>query len=290
MMRQLKITTSITKRDSATIDTYLQEISTIPLLTEEEETTLAYQARNGDEKALEKLVNANLRFVVSVAKQYQNRGLLLADLINEGNLGLIKAAQNFDETKGFKFISYAVWWIRQAILSSIAKDARIVRVPFNIVGYGNKILVAIDQFEQEHERGPTVEELVEIMELSEHNVTLALISTLKHTSLDKPVSSQEESVTLLDFQTEKDAPETDDEVAYKESLQQEIARCFKRLKPQQQIVLGHYYGINGYEQLPIEVIAKKMNLTRERARQIKEKSVIKLRQDKKTSHLLRQYL
>ncbi|MBQ5982626.1 MAG: sigma-70 family RNA polymerase sigma factor [Prevotella sp.] len=285
-MRQLKITKSITNRESASLDKYLQEISHEELISVEEEVELAQRIRKGDRKALEKLAKANLRFVVSVAKQYQNQGLSLPDLINEGNLGLIKAAEKFDETRGFKFISYAVWWIRQSILQAIAEQSRIVRLPLNQVGSVNKINKILNRFEQENERRPSIDEIADKIDLPEDKIADALKVTGKQVSVDAPFSDGEES-SLLDVLPNANAPMADNELV-KESLRNEIDRALQTLSERERNIIEAFYGINQPE-MTLEEIGDKFGLTRERVRQIKEKAIRRLRQNTK-SKLLKTYL
>jgi len=287
-MRQLKITKSITNRESQSLEKYLQEIGRVELISTEEEVRLAVLIKQGDQKALERLTKANLRFVVSVAKQYQNQGLSLPDLINEGNLGLIKAAERFDETKGFKFISYAVWWIRQSILQAIAEQARIVRLPLNKVGLSSRIQKAYSQLEQEFEREPSAEELAEVldMELDEVSATLGL--NLRHVSMDTPLSEGEEG-TLLDVLENTNAEKTDANLDHHESLRLEIDRSLKTLTERQKEVICYFFGIGVDHPLSLEDIGDKFNLTRERVRQIKDKAIVKLRTTERCN-LLRTYL
>ncbi|MBP5258590.1 MAG: sigma-70 family RNA polymerase sigma factor [Prevotella sp.] len=281
-MRQLKITKSITNRDSASLDKYLQEIGHEELLSMEEEIKLAQQIRKGDHEALDKLTRANLRFVVSVAKQYQNQGLSLPDLINEGNLGLIKAAEKFDETRGFKFISYAVWWIRQSILQAIAEHSRIVRLPLNQVGSVNKINRLSSKFEQEHERRPSIDEIAEQIDLPEEKIAAAMKVSSKHISVDAPFADGEDS-TLLDTMPNTDTPQTDKELIM-ESLRDEIKRVLKTLNDRERNVVEAFFGI-GQPELSLEEIGDKYGLTRERVRQIKEKALRRLRQNRKSKSL-----
>ena len=287
-MRQLKITKSITNRESQSLEKYLQEIGKVDLITPEEEVRLARLIKEGDQKALDRLTKANLRFVVSVAKQYQNQGLSLPDLINEGNLGLIKAAQRFDETKGFKFISYAVWWIRQSILQAIAEQARIVRLPLNKVGLTGRIQKAFSLLEQEFEREPSAEELAELLNMDLEEVTSTLGINLRHVSMDTPLSEGEES-TLIDVLENTNAEKTDNEVEYKESLQIEITRSLEALTERQKEVICYFFGIGVDHPLSLEDIGERFNLTRERVRQIKDKAITKLKTNQKTN-LLRSYL
>jgi RNA polymerase primary sigma factor len=286
-MRQLKITKSITNRESRSLDKYLQEIGKEELITAEEEVELARRIKQGDQIALEKLTRANLRFVVSVAKQYQNQGLTLPDLINEGNLGLIKAAQRFDETRGFKFISYAVWWIRQSILQAIAEHSRIVRLPLNQVGSLNKLNKAFSKLEQEFEREPTEEELATILDLPEDKIKDSISISGRHISMDAPLVSGEES-TLYDVMVNKDSPRADKELI-KESLQTEIERTLDTLSEREKEIIKLYFGIGMNHGLTIDEIGEKFDLTRERVRQIKEKALKRLRQSTR-SKLLRTYL
>lgn len=286
-MRQLKITKSITNRESRSLDKYLQEIGKEELITAEEEVELARRIKQGDQTALEKLTRANLRFVVSVAKQYQNQGLTLPDLINEGNLGLIKAAQRFDETRGFKFISYAVWWIRQSILQAIAEHSRIVRLPLNQVGSLNKLNKAFSKLEQEYEREPTEEELATILDLPEDKVKDSIQISGRHISMDAPLISGEES-TLYDVMENRDSPKADRDLI-KESLQTEIERTLDTLSEREKEIIKLYFGIGMNHGLTIDEIGEKFDLTRERVRQIKEKALKRLRQSTR-SKLLRTYL
>ncbi|MBQ3740988.1 MAG: RNA polymerase sigma factor RpoD/SigA [Prevotella sp.] len=285
-MRQLKITKSITNRESASLDKYLQEIGHEELLSVEEEVELAGRIRKGDRKALEKLTKANLRFVVSVAKQYQNQGLSLPDLINEGNLGLIKAAEKFDETRGFKFISYAVWWIRQSILQAIAEQSRIVRLPLNQVGSVNKINRALNKFEQEHERRPSVNEIAETTDLPEDKIADAMNANTRHVSVDAPFVDGDDN-SLLDILANNDAPMADNELV-KQSLQTEISRALQLLNERERNIIEAFFGINQPE-LTLEEIGNKYGLTRERVRQIKEKAIRRLRNHTKNK-MLKAYL
>src|SRR6187399_1626805 len=275
-MRQLKITKSITNRESASLDKYLQEIGREELITAEEEVTLAKRIKEGDRNALEQLTKANLRFVVSVAKQYQNQGLTLGDLINEGNLGLIKAAQRFDETRGFKFISYAVWWIRQSILQALAEQARIVRLPLNKVGLTNRIQKAFSQLEQEFEREPSAEELAEMLNMELDEVTSSLGINARHVSMDTPLAEGEEG-TLLDVLENPNAEKTDAQLDHHDSLKLEIERSLQTLTERQKEVLCYFFGIGVDHPLSLEDIGERFNLTRERVRQIKDKAITKLR-------------
>ena len=273
-MRQLKITKSITNRESASLDKYLQEIGHEELLSAEEEVELAQRIRKGDRKALERLTKANLRFVVSVAKQYQNQGLSLPDMINEGNVGLIKAAEKFDETRGFKFISYAVWWIRQSILQAIAEQSRIVRLPLNQVGSVNKINRMLVKFEQENERRPSISEIAEKVDLPHDKIEDAMKVTGRHVSVDAPFTDNEDN-NLLDILVNDDAPMADMSLV-KESLKEEVARVLQILSERERSIVEAFFGINQPE-MTLEEIAEKFGLTRERVRQIKEKAIRRLR-------------
>ena len=273
-MRQLKITKSITNRESASLDKYLQEIGKEDLITVEEEVELAQRIRKGDQKALEKLTRANLRFVVSVAKQYQNQGLSLPDLINEGNLGLIKAAEKFDETRGFKFISYAVWWIRQSILQALAEQSRIVRLPLNQVGSLNKINKAFSRFEQENERRPSPEELADSLDLPAEKVADTLRVSGRHISVDAPFVEGEDN-SLLDVLVNDDSPIAD-RTLINESLSTEVERALSTLTERERDIIKLFFGINTQE-MTLEEIGEKFGLTRERVRQIKEKAIRRLR-------------
>lgn len=285
-MRQLKILKSITNRESASLDKYLQEIGHEELLTTDQEVELAQRIRKGDKRALERLTKANLRFVVSVAKQYQNQGLSLPDLINEGNVGLIKAAEKFDETRGFKFISYAVWWIRQSILQAIAEQSRLVRLPLNQVGSVNKITRALNKFEQEHERKPSVDEIAERVDLPEDKIADAMKANSRHVSMDAPIADGEDS-SMIDFLS-GDSSNTDRELAI-ESLKAEVSRILKLLTDKEQKVLRAFFGIDGSPEMTLDEIGEKYNLTRERVRQIKEKALRRLRHNTKNK-LLKSYL
>ena len=287
-MRQLKITKSITNRESQSLEKYLQEIGKVELISPEEEVKLAGLIKQGNQAALDKLTKANLRFVVSVAKQYQNQGLSLPDLINEGNLGLIKAAQRFDETRGFKFISYAVWWIRQSILQALAEQSRIVRLPLNKVGLTNKIQKAFSQLEQEFEREPSPEELAELLELETDEVSATLGIAARHVSMDTPLSEGEDN-TLIDVLENHNAERADNNIAHKESLKQEIERSMKMLTERQKEVICYFFGIGVDHPMSLEDIGDKFNLTRERVRQIKDKAITKLRTNSR-SKALRGYL
>ncbi|MDX2174227.1 MAG: RNA polymerase sigma factor RpoD/SigA [Bacteroidota bacterium] len=286
-MRQLKITKSITNRESASLDKYLQEIGREELITAEEEVILAKKIKDGDQSALEKLTRANLRFVVSVAKQYQNQGLSLPDLINEGNLGLIKAARRFDETRGFKFISYAVWWIRQSILQALAEQSRIVRLPLNQVGSLNKINKAYSKLEQEFEREPSAEELADILDLPIDKVSDTMKVSGRHVSMDAPFANGEES-SLLDVLVNLDSPKADSGLM-NESLSKEIDRALSTLTERERDVVKLFFGIGLNHGLTLEEIGDKFDLTRERVRQIKEKAIRRLRHSSR-SKLLQQYL
>jgi RNA polymerase primary sigma factor len=287
-MRQLKITKSITNRESQSLEKYLQEIGKVDLLTPEKEVDLAKKIKQGDQIALETLTKANLRFVVSVAKQYQNQGLSLSDLINEGNLGLIKAAQRFDETRGFKFISYAVWWIRQSILQALAEQSRIVRLPLNKVGSLNKINRAFSQLEQEFEREPSSEELATILEISADEVETTLGVAARHVSMDAPFVDGEDN-SLLDVLENPNTPGTDSGLEYLESLRREIDRSLGTLTDRQADVIKLYFGIGVEHPLSLEDIGDRFGLTRERVRQIKDKAINKLRSASR-SKLLKHYL
>jgi len=287
-MRQIKITKSITNRESPSLEKYLQEIGKVELIGPEEEVRLARRIRHGDARALERLTKANLRFVVSVAKQYQNQGLSLPDLINEGNLGLIKAAQRFDETKGFKFISYAVWWIRQSILQALAEQARIVRLPLNKVGLTARVQKVATQLEQEYEREPSVEELADALDMEVDEVRATLGLNVRHVSVDTPLSEGEEG-TLLDLLENPNAESADKSVAYSESLCTEVRRTLQMLTERQKDVVCCFFGIGLQEPLSLDDIGVRFNLTRERVRQIKDKAIAKLQSTQKTA-LLRGYL
>ena len=287
-MRQLKISKQITNRESQSLDKYLQEIGKVDLLTPDEEVILAQKIRDGDQLSLERLTKANLRFVVSVAKQYQNQGLSLGDLINEGNLGLIKAAQRFDETRGFKFISYAVWWIRQSILQALAEQARIVRLPLNQVGSLNKINKAFSRLEQEFERPPSAEELAEALEVPEDKIKESLNVSGRHVSMDAPLSTSEDGGTLMDVMANADAPKAD-HALMAESLQKEIERSLSTLTDKEREIIRLFFGIGMNHGLTLEEIGAKFNLTRERVRQIKEKAIRRLRHTSRNK-LLKAYL
>jgi RNA polymerase primary sigma factor len=287
-MRQLKISKSITNRESQSLEKYLQEIGKVDLITPEEEVKLAIRIKQGDLKALDRLTKANLRFVVSVAKQYQNQGLSLPDLINEGNLGLIKAAQRFDETRGFKFISYAVWWIRQSILQALAEQSRIVRLPLNKVGLTNRINKAYQQLEQEFEREPSAEELADLLELDTEEVAATLGMSARHVSMDSPISEGEDS-TLVDVMMNPNAELADEDIANKQSLKLEIERSLNTLTERQQEVIRYFFGIGIDHPMSLEDIGERFCLTRERVRQIKDKAINRLRNQSR-SKLLRSYL
>jgi RNA polymerase primary sigma factor len=286
-MRQLKISKQITNRESQSLDKYLQEIGKVDLLTPDEEVELAKRIREGDQAALEKLTKANLRFVVSVAKQYQNQGLSLGDLINEGNLGLIKAAQRFDETRGFKFISYAVWWIRQSILQALAEQSRIVRLPLNRVGSLNKISKTFSELEQKFEREPSPEELAEVLEVSTSEIVDTMKISGRHVSMDAPFVQGEEN-SLLDV-LENDSEETPDSDLMVDSLRKEVQRALSTLTQREADVVTYYFGLNGAHVMTLEEIGEKFNLTRERVRQIKEKAIRRLRHTSR-SKALKPYL
>ena len=285
-MRQLKISKSITNRESASLDRYLQEIGREELITIEEEVELAQAIKRGDRRALDKMTRANLRFVVSVAKQYQNQGLSLPDLINEGNLGLIKAAEKFDETRGFKFISYAVWWIRHSILQALAEQSRIVRLPLNQVGSLNKIGKVLSRFEQENERRPSAEELAEELDIPVDKITDTLKVSGRHVSVDAPFVEGEDN-SLLDVLVNEDTPNTDGTLMY-ESLSREIDRALATLTERESDIIKMFFGI-GCQEVTLEEIGDKFGLTRERVRQIKEKAIRRLRQGTR-SKLLKTYL
>jgi RNA polymerase primary sigma factor len=286
-MRQLKITKQVTNRETASLDKYLQEIGRVQLITAEEEVALAQKIRAGDQYALERLTKANLRFVVSVSKQYQNQGLSLPDLINEGNLGLIKAAQRFDETRGFKFISYAVWWIRQSILQALAEQSRIVRLPLNKIGAINKINKAFSQLEQTYEREPNADEIADLLEISEGEVKDSLRNSGRHVSMDAPVI-QGEDMNMYDLLKNDDGttPETG---LMHDSLRQEIERSISTLTLREADVIRFYFGLNNANALTLEEIGEKFDLTRERVRQIKEKAIKRLKHTSR-SKILKTYL
>ncbi len=286
-MRQLKITKQVTNRETGSLDKYLQEIGKVELITAEEEVELAQRIKQGDKIALEKLTKANLRFVVSVSKQYQNQGLSLPDLINEGNLGLIKAAQRFDETRGFKFISYAVWWIRQSILQALAEQSRIVRLPLNKIGSINKINKAYAKLEQEYEREPNAEEIAELLEITESEVKESMKNAGRHLSMDAPLV-QDEDNTMYDVLKSEEAPTPESQLLY-ESLRKEIDRAISSLTPREADVIRLFFGLNGSHPLTLEEIGEKFDLTRERVRQIKEKAIRRLKHTSR-SKILKSYL
>lgn len=285
-MRQLKITKSITNRENASLDKYLQEIGHEELISVEEEVELARRIKNGDRKALEKLTKANLRFVVSVAKQYQNQGLSLPDLINEGNIGLLKAAEKFDETRGFKFISYAVWWIRQSILQAIAEQSRVVRLPLNQVGSVNKIKRILNKFEQENERRPSIDEIAEKTDMPHDKIEDVLKVDTRQVSMDAPVT-EGDGASMLDFMPSDAEPTTDNQLVV-ESMREEIARALSVLNERERNVVEAFYGINQPE-CTMEEIGNKYGLSRERVRQIREKAIRKLKQNTKNK-MLKAYL
>lgn len=287
-MRQLKITNKITSRESVALDKYLNDIGKIPLLGADDEAELARRIREGDQDALDLLTQSNLRFVVSVAKQYQNQGLSLSDLINEGNVGLMKAARRFDETKGFKFISYAVWWIRQSILQAIVEHSRIVRLPLNKVGSYNKINKAMSSFVQEFEREPTHEELAAILEVSPKEIANMLKSGGRHVSVDAPLSGEDGDATMLDTISSGNDMSPDEELM-EESLRGEVQQSLSILSPREMEVLSSYYGLNGHQALTLEEIGDLYDLTRERVRQIKERAIRRLRKSYNRNNL-RSYL
>jgi RNA polymerase primary sigma factor len=282
-LRQLKISKQITNRESESLDKYLQEIGKVDLITSEEEVELAKRIRDGDQIALEKLTKANLRFVVSVAKQYQNHGLTLGDLINEGNLGLIKAAQRFDETRGFKFISYAVWWIRQSIMQALAEQSRIVRLPLNRVGTLNKISKTFSDLEQRFQREPSPEELAEVLDITTEEVSDTLKISGRHVSMDAPFAQGEEN-GLLDV-LENDSEGTPDAELMMDSLRKEVKRALSTLTQREAEVIVYYFGLNGENPMTLEEIGEKFNLTRERVRQIKEKATRRLRHSSRSNSL-----
>lgn len=286
-MRQLKITKQVTNRETASLDKYLQEIGKVDLITADEEVELAQRIKAGDQRALEKLTKANLRFVVSVAKQYQNQGLTLPDLINEGNLGLIKAAQRFDETRGFKFISYAVWWIRQSILQALAEQSRIVRLPLNKIGSINKINKAYALLEQEHERAPSAEEISEVLDMSEGDVKESMKNSGRHVSMDAPLVEGEDS-NLYDVLNIGESPSPDMQLMI-ESLRVEIERALQTLTPREADLIRLYFGLNGAHPMTLEEIGETFDLTRERVRQIKEKAIRRLKHTSR-SKILKTYI
>ncbi|NJX15824.1 sigma-70 family RNA polymerase sigma factor [Tamlana crocina] len=286
-MRQLKITKQVTNRESKSLDKYLQDISKIPMITAEEEVELAQRIKQGDQKALEKLTTANLRFVVSVSKQYQNQGLKLPDLINEGNAGLVKAAKRFDETRGFKFISYAVWWIRQAILQALAEQSRIVRLPLNKIGSINKINKAYSHLEQTHERAPSAHEIAKNLDLTESNVKQSLKISGRHVSMDAPLKEGED-FSLYDVVKTDEMPNPDSDLI-QDSLNVEVNRALDTLSEKEAEVIRHYYGISKKHPMSLQEIGDAFGLTRERVRQIKEKGIRRLRHTSK-SKVLKTYL
>ena len=288
-MRQLKITKSITNRESQSLEKYLQEIGKVEIISPEEEVKLAVRIRNGDQQALDKLTKANLRFVVSVAKQYQNQGLNLPDLINEGNLGLIKAAQRFDETRGFKFISYAVWWIRQSIMQALAEQARIVRLPLNKVGLTNKISKAFSKLEQQFEREPTPEEVGIYLDMDPEQVTATIGVGGRHVSMDQPMGDGDDTCTLMDVLVNTNASDTDMQLVVTDSLHTEIERSLSTLTQRQTEVIRYFFGLGIDHPLSLEDIGDRFSLTRERVRQIKDKAILKLRTSSRCG-LLKSYL
>ncbi len=286
-MRQLKITKQVTNRETASLDKYLQEIGKVDLITAEEEVTLAQRIKQGDKLALEKLTKSNLRFVVSVSKQYQNQGLSLPDLINEGNLGLIKAAQRFDETRGFKFISYAVWWIRQSILQALAEQSRIVRLPLNKIGTINKINKAYTYLEQKHEREPKIAEIAEMLDITETEVKESFRNSGRHVSMDAPLLQDEDNNMHEVLRNDENiTPESE---LMLESLRLEIERAISTLTPREADVIRYYFGLNGKQPLTLEEIGEKFDLTRERVRQIKEKAIRRLKHTSR-SKILKSYI
>ncbi|MFH2096285.1 MAG: RNA polymerase sigma factor RpoD/SigA [Bacteroidota bacterium] len=286
-MRQLKITKQVTNRDTPSLDKYLHEIGKVDLISAEEEVELARRIKQGDPKALDRLVKANLRFVVSVSKQYQNQGLSLPDLINEGNLGLIKAAQRFDETRGFKFISYAVWWIRQSILQALAEQARIVRLPLNKIGSINKINKTFSRLEQEFEREPSADEIAKELELAPKDVKNSLMSSGRHISMDAPLAQDEEG-SMYEVLANSDTPTPDKELIT-DSLRKEIERALTTLTKREADIIRLYFGLNGHHQHTLEEIGEEFDLTRERVRQIKEKAIRRLKHTSR-SKILKTYL
>ena len=286
-MRQLKITKQVTNRETASLDKYLQEIGKVDLITAEEEVELAQRVKQGDQLALEKLTKANLRFVVSVAKQYQNQGLTLPDLINEGNLGLIKAAQRFDETRGFKFISYAVWWIRQSILQALAEQSRIVRLPLNKIGSINKINKTYAFLEQSHERPPSAEEIANELDMTINDVKESMKNSERHVSMDAPLVEGEDS-NLYDVLRSGESPNPDKELIH-ESLRTEIERALETLTPREADVIKLYFGLGNHHPMTLEEIGETFDLTRERVRQIKEKAIRRLKHTSR-SKILKTYL
>ncbi|MBQ9311706.1 MAG: RNA polymerase sigma factor RpoD/SigA [Bacteroidales bacterium] len=286
-MRQLKISKQLTNREITSLDKYLQEIGRLDMITPEEEVALAQKIKQGDQAALDRLTKANLRFVVSVAKQYQNQGMSLPDLINEGNVGLIKAAQRFDETRGFKFISYAVWWIRQSILQALAEQSRIVRLPLNKIGSMNKINKAFARLEQEYERTPNYEEVAAELDISDDEVRESLRHTGKHLSMDAPLATDEDN-TMYDFMRADDTTTPESELMY-ESLKTEINRAISTLTPKEADILKMFFGLEGYTPMTLDEIGEKFDLTRERVRQIKEKAIRRLKNTSR-SKILKSYL
>ncbi|HET6228332.1 MAG TPA: sigma-70 family RNA polymerase sigma factor [Bacteroidia bacterium] len=288
-MRQLKISKQVTNRETASLDKYLQEIGKVDLITADEEVELARKIRSGDQYALEKLTKANLRFVVSVSKQYQNQGLSLPDLINEGNLGLIKAAQRFDETRGFKFISYAVWWIRQSILQALAEQSRIVRLPLNKIGSINKINKTFSKLEQEFEREPSPAEIAVMLEISENDVKESMKNTGRHVSMDAPLTTGDENAgSMYDVMEADDSPSPENGLLH-ESLRREIERALHTLTPREADVVRLYFGLGGEHAMTLEEIGERFDLTRERVRQIKEKAIRRLKHTSR-SKILKTYL
>lgn len=288
-MRQLKITKQVTNRETASLDKYLQEIGKVDLITAEEEVELARKIKAGDQAALEKLTKANLRFVVSVSKQYQNQGLSLPDLINEGNLGLIKAAQRFDETRGFKFISYAVWWIRQSILQALAEQSRIVRLPLNKIGSINKINKTFSKLEQEFEREPSADEIAQMLDISEQDVKDSMKNTGRHVSMDAPLATGDDNAgSMYDVMEADDSPSPENGLL-NESLRKEIERALHTLTSREADVVRLYFGLNGEHAMTLEEIGEKFDLTRERVRQIKEKAIRRLKHTSR-SKILKTYL
>lgn len=288
-MRQLKITKQITNRETASLDKYLQEIGKVDLITADEEVELAQRIRDGDQAALEKMTKANLRFVVSVSKQYQNQGLSLPDLINEGNLGLIKAAQRFDETRGFKFISYAVWWIRQSILQALAEQSRIVRLPLNKIGSINKINKAFSHLEQKYEREPSMDEIATMLDLPMNDVRESMKNSARHVSMDAPiVSGENENRNMYDMLQGDDSPNPEEGLLH-ESLRREIERSLSTLTAREADVVKLYFGLAGQHAMTLEEIGEKFDLTRERVRQIKEKAIRRLKHTSR-SKILKSYL
>ena len=288
-MRQLKISKQVTNRETASLDKYLLEISRVDLITAEEEVELARRIKMGDQKALDRLTKANLRFVVSVAKQYQNQGLTLPDLINEGNVGLIKAAQRFDETRGFKFISYAVWWIRQSILQALAEQARIVRLPLNKIGSISKINRAFSELEQKYERPPTADELANALEVSVNDVKQALSSSSRHVSMDAPLKEGDESSSNMYDILENDSLPSPEKNLLHDSLKKEISRSLNTLTAREADVIRFFYGLDGYTAISLDEIGQRFDLTRERVRQIKEKAIRRLKHTSR-SRMLKAYL